>query len=243
MLTCWGWMLLGTRVWGCLGGKRGMARFKYWMREHCQGTRSICQGYCESALVVHENSALAVSLTNYSVSTQKTCEYIALWTTCRWPILPFIFISIPSTAWSSTMVAKTGDTDVSMELSTQKDHGKHVLRPPCPETEPTNTLPEPLHITTLPAETHLRIFDFLSPESSACLGLTCKKFYPLFFARDAKTPLRRLCDECGWNITFCRWTLEFTTIPGSSKCRNSDGAMWTLGELLRGWIPDDDHSL
>lgn len=63
---------------------------------------------------------------------------------------------------------------------------------------PANTyFSVPLHLTTLPAEIHLNIFDYLNPETAACLGLTCKKFCPLFFARHAKTPLLHDCRNCG----------------------------------------------
>lgn len=91
-------------------------------------------------------------------------------------------------------------------------------------------------LTTLPAELHLKIFDSLAPEASVCLGLTCKKLYPLFFARQAKTHLRRLCDTCGRPIENCgvygpagRQSLD--------KCPPQDGSQKALFDLLRDWKP------
>jgi hypothetical protein len=57
----------------------------------------------------------------------------------------------------------------------------------------------PPNITTLPPELHLKIFDIIDEDESgsemlACLGLTYKTFYPLYFDRHPKTKLRRLCD-------------------------------------------------
>jgi hypothetical protein len=66
--------------------------------------------------------------------------------------------------------------------------------------------PKP-HLLTLPAELQLKIFDELDndPPTAACLGITCKKFYPLFRARHKKVLLRPTIYNDGsieaWNYT------------------------------------------
>ena len=61
-----------------------------------------------------------------------------------------------------------------------------------------------LHITTLPPEIHLKIFDLFDNDqsSAACLGITCKKFYPLFHARHKKVPLLLYRWKKGQNFLF-----------------------------------------
>jgi hypothetical protein len=80
------------------------------------------------------------------------------------------------------------------------DHGSpfhHLSEPsPCPsflnesEKHPNElTDHPPPRLTTLPPELHLSIFDNLDPVSSACLGLTTKKFYPLHRSAHRKVGL------------------------------------------------------
>ena len=45
------------------------------------------------------------------------------------------------------------------------------------------------HLTELPAEIHLKVFDLLDLNSSTCLGLTCKKLYPIHRALHGVVPL------------------------------------------------------
>jgi hypothetical protein len=47
------------------------------------------------------------------------------------------------------------------------------------------------HLTTLPAEIHLKVFDLLDIDSSTCLGLTCTKFYPVHRAFHGPVHLKR----------------------------------------------------
>ncbi|KAH8674675.1 hypothetical protein BGZ60DRAFT_526632 [Tricladium varicosporioides] len=60
----------------------------------------------------------------------------------------------------------------------------------------TTTPNSSVHITNLPAEIHLKILDLLDSDStsSACLGITCKKFYPMFLSRHLRAPLTAYAD-------------------------------------------------
>lgn len=73
------------------------------------------------------------------------------------------------------------------------------------------------HLTTLPPEIHLEIFDLFQHDqsSAACLGLTCKTFYPLFRALHARVPLVRFCWPMGSEVVV-------------------DGL---LLDLISGWMP------
>jgi hypothetical protein len=79
----------------------------------------------------------------------------------------------------------------------------------------TNTKP---YLTMLPPEIHLKLFDLFDDDqsSAACLGLTCKKFYPLFRARQKKVLL----------LLF-RWRIGHRFFDG------------LLVELIRTWMPRD----
>lgn len=103
----------------------------------------------------------------------------------------------------------------------------------------------------LPPEIHLKIFDLLQddPEASACLGLTCRKFYPLFAARHLKTKLVRKCEKCGLKMDGPRpvhpkldaLAAKLALLRGttSDPC-NVDGHQegWkTLSQLLVNWKP------
>lgn len=86
-------------------------------------------------------------------------------------------------------------------------------------------------LDVLPSEIHLKIFDILrdDPETSACLGLTCQKLYPLFFARHKKANLYRICNMCGdplaWHAKGCR------------GCTNTGEDWKPLYKLLEDWTP------
>jgi hypothetical protein len=63
-------------------------------------------------------------------------------------------------------------------------------------------------LISLPSELHFKIFDALDtdPGAAACLGITCKTFYPLFRARNHTTDL--------FGFTGCTKCLEGGLEPG-----------------------------
>ncbi|KAG9243384.1 hypothetical protein BJ878DRAFT_119842 [Calycina marina] len=67
------------------------------------------------------------------------------------------------------------------------------------------------HLTSLPPEIQLEIFDTLDPVSSTCLGLTSKQFYPIHRSTHQHVPL-----------------YQQTTSHGMSLCC-----------LLKDWAPND----
>jgi hypothetical protein len=105
-------------------------------------------------------------------------------------------------------------------------------------------------LTALLAELHLKIFDLLEddPEASACLGLICKTFYPLFTARHLKIKLIRQYDTCGKNLDgppslpegFSDGTLELLSQWIRRTTCDSEGHKegWrSLCHLLKDWKP------
>lgn len=93
---------------------------------------------------------------------------------------------------------------------------------------------EEVTITTLPAELHLKIFDYLGddPGAAACLGITCKTVYPLYRARHKTVDLCSLtgCARCiagrhSFRGPTCR-VLHFLLMdwmgPGYIYCRQSN---------------------
>lgn len=95
-----------------------------------------------------------------------------------------------------------------------------------------NRLPDPSALHCLPGELHLKIFDLLDddPETSACLGLTCKKLYPIFVALLLKPKLlREFCIKC-----------EERRHPGACDLDFHRSGWKTLKELLIDWNPQID---
>lgn len=83
-------------------------------------------------------------------------------------------------------------------------------------------------ITLLPPEVHLCIFDLLDPASSACLGVTCKKFYAIHRQRHGSVKLtvkntrgKRLYEVLRWwayscddgYLVYSRHINMFTSLP------------------------------
>jgi hypothetical protein len=102
-------------------------------------------------------------------------------------------------------------------------------------SEPTKPPPS---LLDFPPEIQLLIFDVLQakddPTTSACLGLTCKRFYPLFRARFTKAPLEKSC---------CKGSLRGVDHRGKwyygSVCAECTNGRNDLYELLRDWMPRD----
>jgi len=96
----------------------------------------------------------------------------------------------------------------------------HFIQHEAKMTSPTSAL------VSLPSELHLKIFDALDtdPGAAACLGVTCKTFYPLFRARNHITDL--------FGFTGCRECLE----GGLMETRHPGPACKLLYMLLADWM-------
>ena len=91
----------------------------------------------------------------------------------------------------------------------------------------TQTMTSPsLSLVTLPSELHLKIFDTLDtdPGAAACLGVTCKTFYPLFRARKHTIDL--------FGFTGCTKCLE----GGLQETSHPGPACKLLYMLLADWM-------
>lgn len=103
---------------------------------------------------------------------------------------------------------------------------------------------EPFRLLALPSELHLNKFEFLDddPETSTCLGLTCKQLYPLFFARHARPSLFRMCPECkaSRQLAFAQKNLNGIH-KNCNSCKDNDTTKVKLFSLLENWIGRDWH--
>jgi hypothetical protein len=61
------------------------------------------------------------------------------------------------------------------------------------------------YFSTLPPEIHLSIFDNLDPASSACLGLTNKRFYPMHRSAHPRVGLYEGTEQPLW-VSLKDWT-------------------------------------
>lgn len=77
------------------------------------------------------------------------------------------------------------------------------------------------HITTLPPEVHLALFDYLDRTTSACLGLTCTTFYNLHRSLHGTVSLASPYED----------HLAHFMLPASG-----DLALW---RRLENWFPED----
>jgi hypothetical protein len=94
-------------------------------------------------------------------------------------------------------------------------------------------------LTTLPSELHLKIFDLFDdePETSTCLGLTCKKLYPLFIARHPKPKLFRMCPKCESLKRKAFVDKDSKNLyTNCESCKNIDTSGSQLFVLLEEWM-------
>ncbi|PMD40807.1 hypothetical protein L207DRAFT_529114 [Hyaloscypha variabilis F] len=116
------------------------------------------------------------------------------------------------------------DGNVKSEAAKREDLNAKPVSPsntnqmePAPEVEIAQISNTVAHITTIPAELKLNIFDYLNPVTSACLGVSFKSFYG--FHRDKCGILKLNIDE---------WERR-----GAYK-KNSK----LLANFLRSWVPE-----
>ncbi|KUJ19745.1 uncharacterized protein LY89DRAFT_779656 [Mollisia scopiformis] len=84
----------------------------------------------------------------------------------------------------------------------------------------------PATLVTLPPEILLLIFDYLNPAASTCLGLTCKKLYPVHRAIHGIVRLSAPSEPNG----FYLWYLLKDFFPGLIFCE--DWEMFTTDQTL-----------
>lgn len=97
-----------------------------------------------------------------------------------------------------------------------------------------------MSLYTLPAEIHLEIFSYLHSVYSTCLGLTCKKFYPIHRAMNGKVRLAQphpleFLNTLPIYIQFD--ILSYLQPEFSTGLRRTSKKFYNIGHCLNGTIP------
>jgi hypothetical protein len=88
------------------------------------------------------------------------------------------------------------------------------------------------YLTNLPPELHLSIFDNLDPVSSACLGLTSKKFYPMHRSAHRKVGLYQGAEQ-PLHVLLKDWTPSDLVLDWESERLVSRERFDVLEEVRR----------
>ncbi|KAN0095265.1 hypothetical protein V8E51_015976 [Hyaloscypha variabilis] len=126
------------------------------------------------------------------------------------------------------------DGNVKSEAAKREDLNAKPVSPsntnqmePAPEVEIAQISNTVTHITTIPAELKLNIFDYLNPVTSACLGVSFKSFYG--FHRD----------KCGiLKLNIDDWVPEHLRFYNWRDCVFVTEDSFT--DLVRDWIYEDE---
>jgi hypothetical protein len=163
----------------------------------------------------------------------------------------------PTAKSKHTMATQPTDSSMSMHqdekttrnlsLTNLPDEYEITEKPSFPRSAQSHETHYPYLETLLTLNNHrihLSLFDILEanndPETTVCLGLTCKQFYPMFTARYPKTPLVRSCKKCKVNLDApFRAVLSSLAIEINpcDTCKDEWRNYVNLHVLLRDWMP------